>query len=119
MLQTLIASLTIRGRSRNLSVCLLCAFSWLTVACAKCPESPRPRDEALKLATQFSLDSFRANSNRTLVPSELKIVDERYQKTDHAWYFQIASTDNQCLIDIAVPDCEGTESTGGGECTRT
>lgn len=31
----------------------------------------------------------------------------------------VALADNQCVIDVAVPDCEGTQSAGGGACTRT
>ena len=114
MLQALSSQLTFSNRL----LCAIVVLSCFVGACADCPESQRPRAEAAGLAIKFAQESFRANSNRSLNASDLRILGERYQQEDRAWYFQIGSTDNQCLIDVAVPDCAPTESAGGGGCSK-
>jgi hypothetical protein len=85
-------------------------------ACAECPEGQRPRGEALELARQFAQESFSGNAQREFAASELEVVTERYEPSDRFWHFEIASTDGNCIIDVAVGDCRPMESAGGGGC---
>jgi hypothetical protein len=85
-------------------------------ACGACPKGQRPRNDALNLAKDFAIESFRANAQRTFPVSQLTVRGERYQSTDRFWYFTISSFDERCVIEVAVGDCEAVESSGGGEC---
>ncbi len=88
----------------------------ILAACTKCPDGQRPREEALALAMQFASDSFLSSAQRELPQSTLQIINERYQSFDRAWYFRITSSDRDCVIEVAVPDCDAMESAGGGSC---
>lgn len=114
MLQTLVNRMV--GRFLSALPCAFVAFLGLATGCTGCPEGQRPQAEALELAIKFARESFQQNSGRDLSAADLRVVGERYQQSDRAWYFQLSSSDDQCSIDVAVPDCEATESAGGGAC---
>jgi hypothetical protein len=82
-------------------------------ACTPCPDEPREHDAALSLARQYFADYLRQQDVSQDVTT-FDLVSERYQPQDRAWYFRLRSPDGACDMEIAVPDCEPTESAGGG-----
>lgn len=96
--------------------CVFPALVWSLGGCTNQLEGQRPREEALDLAVEFALGSFQQNSNRLVSATDLRIVGERYQQSDHAWYFELVTLDARCRIDVAVPDHDPVESAGGGGC---
>ncbi len=96
------------------------AFSALALTgCDDCPGVQRAQSEARDIAKAYAAGALTSDGTRPVRMSDLRISAERYQHADRSWYFQIATLDGKCTIEVAVPDCDEIESAGGGDCRES
>jgi len=109
----------LQTRMKSSAACVIIVISGALISgCAKCPNEPRARADAVEMALAFAAQEFQKSSKVPTSREQLLVSSDRYQNSDRSWYFRVSTSDNKCQIEVAVPDCDAVESAGGGDCER-